>query len=104
MLAEVTAMQLYCFRLARLIQEGWLTDTIAALAKRNNARKAQVIADARDIPAGNGILLDYHVMRRAIPRSLTAANVSRCVVGWSGERHPAAAMADGRIKLSSRFR
>ena len=63
MLAEVTAMQLYCFRLARLIQEGWLTDTIAALAKRNNARKAQVIADARDIPAGNGILLDYHVMR-----------------------------------------
>jgi glutaryl-CoA dehydrogenase len=64
MLAEVTAMQLYCFRLARLIQDGRLTDTIAALAKRNNARKArQVIADARDILGGNGILLDYHVMR-----------------------------------------
>ena len=67
MLAEVTAMQLYCFRLARLArlaQDGRLTDTIAALAKRNNARKArQVIADARDILGGNGILLDYHVMR-----------------------------------------
>ena len=64
MLAEVTAMQLYCFRLARLIEAGKLTDTIAALAKRNNARKARkVIADARDILGGNGILLDYHVMR-----------------------------------------
>ena len=64
MLAEVTAMQLYCFRLARLAQDGRLTDTIAALAKRNNARKArQVIADARDILGGNGILLGYHVMR-----------------------------------------
>jgi glutaryl-CoA dehydrogenase len=64
MLAEVTAMQLYCFRLARLMEDGRLTDTIAALAKRNNARKArQIIADARDILGGNGILLDYHVMR-----------------------------------------
>jgi len=67
MLAGVTAMQLYCFRLARLArlaQDGRLTDTIAALAKRNNARTArQVIADARDILGGNGILLDYHVMR-----------------------------------------
>ena len=64
MLAEVTAMQLYCFRLARLIKDGRITDTIAALAKRNNARKArEVIGTARDILGGNGILLDYHVMR-----------------------------------------
>ena len=64
MLADLTAMQLYCFRLARLIEAGKLTDTIAALAKRNNARRArQIIADARDLLGGNGILLDYHVMR-----------------------------------------
>ena len=64
MLADVTAMQLYCFRLARLIEAGRLTDTIAALAKRTNARLARrVIANARDLLGGNGILLDYHVMR-----------------------------------------
>jgi len=64
MLAEVCSMQLYCLRLGRLIEEGTLTDTIAALAKMNNTRKArQVIAEARDLLGGNGILLDYHVMR-----------------------------------------
>jgi glutaryl-CoA dehydrogenase len=64
MLAEVCSMQLYCLRLGRLIEEGRLTDTIAALAKMNNTRKArQVIAQARDLLGGNGILLDYHVMR-----------------------------------------
>jgi glutaryl-CoA dehydrogenase len=64
MLAEVTAMQLYCLRISRLDEQGKLTDTIAALAKMNNTVKArQVIADARDLLGGNGILLDYHVMR-----------------------------------------
>jgi len=64
MLAEVCSMQLYCLRLGRLIEEGTLTDTIAALAKMNNTRKArQVIAEARDLLGGNGILLDYHVIR-----------------------------------------
>ncbi|HEY6596781.1 MAG TPA: acyl-CoA dehydrogenase family protein [Asanoa sp.] len=64
MLAEVCSMQLFCLRLGRLIEEGRLTDTIAALAKMNNTRKArQVIAEARDLLGGNGILLDYHVMR-----------------------------------------
>jgi glutaryl-CoA dehydrogenase len=64
MLAEVCSMQLYCLRLGRLIEEGRLTDTIAALAKMNNTRKArQVIAEARDLLGGNGILLDFHVMR-----------------------------------------
>jgi glutaryl-CoA dehydrogenase len=64
MLAEVCSMQLYCLRLGRLIEEGNLTDTIAALAKMNNTRKArQVVAEARDLLGGNGILLDYHVMR-----------------------------------------
>lgn len=64
MLAEVTAMQLFCLRLAQLMQQGKLTDTIAALAKMNNTLKArQVIADARDLLGGNGILHEYHVMR-----------------------------------------
>jgi glutaryl-CoA dehydrogenase len=64
MLAEVCSMQLYCLRLGRLMEEGRLTDTIAAIAKMNNTRKArQVIAEARDLLGGNGILLDFHVMR-----------------------------------------
>jgi glutaryl-CoA dehydrogenase len=64
MLAEVCSMQLYCLQLGRLIEAGTLTDTIAAIAKMNNTRKArQVIAEARDLLGGNGILLDYHVMR-----------------------------------------
>jgi glutaryl-CoA dehydrogenase len=64
MLAEVCSMQLYCLRLGRLIEEGRLTDTIAAIAKMNNTRKArEVVAEARDLLGGNGILLDFHVMR-----------------------------------------
>ena len=64
MLAEVTAMQLYCMQLARLADAGRLSDTIAGLAKMNNTRKArQVIAEARDLLGGNGILLDNHVIR-----------------------------------------
>jgi glutaryl-CoA dehydrogenase len=64
MLAEVCSMQLYCLRLGRLIEEGSLTDTIAAIAKMNNTRKArEVIAEARDLLGGNGILLDHHVIR-----------------------------------------
>ena len=64
MLAEVCSMQLYCLRLGRLMEEGRLTDTIAAIAKMNNTRKArQVVSEARDLLGGNGILLDFHVMR-----------------------------------------
>ena len=59
MLAEVTAMQLYCMQLARLAEAGRLSDTMAGLAKMNNTRKArQVIAEARDLLGGNGILLE----------------------------------------------
>ena len=64
MLAEICSMQLYCLRLGRLMEEGRLTDTIAAIAKMNNTRKArQIIAEARDLLGGNGILLGFHVMR-----------------------------------------
>jgi glutaryl-CoA dehydrogenase len=64
MLAEVTGMQLYCMQVARLEESGRLTDTIAGLAKLNNTRKArQVVAEARDMLGGNGVLLENHVIR-----------------------------------------
>jgi glutaryl-CoA dehydrogenase len=41
-----------------------LRDTIAGLAKMNNTSKARhVIAEARDLLGGNGILLENHVIR-----------------------------------------
>jgi glutaryl-CoA dehydrogenase len=64
MLADVTAMQLYCMQIARLADAGRLSDTISGLAKLNNTRRArQVIAEARDLLGGNGNLLDNHVIR-----------------------------------------
>ncbi len=64
MLAEITAMQLLCLRLSQLAGDGRLTPGMASLAKMNHAAKArQVVADARDILGGNGILLENHVAR-----------------------------------------
>jgi glutaryl-CoA dehydrogenase len=64
MLAEVTATQLYCLRLGRLMEADGLSDAIAALAKLNNTVKArQVTAEARNLLGGNGLLLEYHVIR-----------------------------------------
>ncbi|MBC3190335.1 acyl-CoA dehydrogenase family protein [Pseudonocardia sp. C8] len=64
MLADVTAMQLYCLQIARLAEAGKLSDTLAGLAKLHNTSKARtVLAEARDLLGGNGILLDFHVMR-----------------------------------------
>jgi glutaryl-CoA dehydrogenase len=64
MLADVTAMQLYCLQLGRLAERDQLSDTIAGLAKLNNTRKArQICAEARDMLGGNGILLENHVIR-----------------------------------------
>jgi len=64
MLAEVTSMQLFCLRVGRLGDQHQLRDTIAGLAKANNTSRArQVIAEARDLLGGNGILLENHVIR-----------------------------------------
>jgi glutaryl-CoA dehydrogenase len=64
MLSEITNMQLMCYRLAQLQEQGKMTGPMASLAKMNNARKAkQVCSDARDIMGGNGVLLEYHVAR-----------------------------------------
>ncbi len=87
MLAEVTAMQLYCMRLARLSETGQLTDTIAALAKFNNTRKArEVTLEARELLGGNGILLEYHVVRHmadieAIYTYEGTADIQELIVG-----------------------
>ena len=64
MLAKVTAMQLYCGRIANLAAVGKVAPTLAGLAKLHNTSTARVVlADARDLLGGNGILLDFHVIR-----------------------------------------
>ncbi|KAA9084955.1 acyl-CoA dehydrogenase family protein [Microbacterium radiodurans] len=64
MLDELTAMQLYCRRLADLETSGGLRPTQASLAKYHNTRAARRIAQtARDLLGGNGILLENGVMQ-----------------------------------------
>jgi glutaryl-CoA dehydrogenase len=64
MLAEITSMQLTCWRLSKLADEGRMTAAMASLAKMNHAAKARaIVADARDILGGDGILLQNHVAR-----------------------------------------
>jgi glutaryl-CoA dehydrogenase len=64
MLAELTSMQLYCMQIGRLAEQGKLGPTVAGLAKMNNTRKArEILAEARDLLGGNGILQENHVMR-----------------------------------------
>jgi glutaryl-CoA dehydrogenase len=74
-------------RLARLSESGQLTDTISALAKLNNTRKArEVILEARELLGGNGILLDFHVVRHmadieAIYTYEGTADIQELIVG-----------------------
>lgn len=64
MLDELTAMQLFCRRLADLELAGQLLPTQASLAKYHNTRAARRVASvARDMLGGNGILLEHRVMR-----------------------------------------
>ena len=64
MVAETTAMQLMCFRLAELQQAEEMTGAMASLAKLHNVRKAKLVcSEARDILGGNGLLLENHVAR-----------------------------------------
>ncbi|MDJ1115549.1 acyl-CoA dehydrogenase family protein [Microbacterium dauci] len=64
MLEDLTAMQLYCRRLADLEASGALRPTQASLAKFHNTRAARRIAStARDLLGGNGILLEHGVMQ-----------------------------------------
>jgi glutaryl-CoA dehydrogenase len=67
MLCEITAMQLYCQRLGQLDETHEMSDTIAALGKLNNTVRArEVLAEARNLMGGNGILLENHVIRHMV--------------------------------------
>ena len=64
MLADITSMRLICMRLASLVDEGALTPAMASLAKMHNAARARVVvAEARDLLGGNGLLLENEVGR-----------------------------------------
>jgi len=64
MLSQLTAMQLYCLRLAELDAAGTMRPIQASLAKYHNTRAArEIAATARDVLGGNGILLENHVIR-----------------------------------------
>jgi glutaryl-CoA dehydrogenase len=64
MLADLTAMQLICFRTATLQDEGRLSNEQASLAKMFTAQRSRALCrDARDILGGNGLLLENHVAR-----------------------------------------
>ena len=64
MLADITSCLFMMVRLSQLMQEGTATMPMVALAKMQTVRRARAtLAEARDILAGNGIVLDYHVAR-----------------------------------------
>ena len=64
MVADITAMQMMCVRMAQLEAEGRVGLEHAALAKLYTAEGARrVCSMARDMLGGNGVLLDYHVAR-----------------------------------------
>jgi glutaryl-CoA dehydrogenase len=53
-------------RVGRLIDEGRMAPEMISIVKRNNCGKALDIArQARDMHGGNGIQIEYHVMRHA---------------------------------------
>lgn len=53
-------------RVGRLLDEGKMAPEMISIIKRNNAGKALDIArQARDMHGGNGIQIEYHVMRHA---------------------------------------
>jgi glutaryl-CoA dehydrogenase len=64
MLAEITSMRLLSWRLSKLADENRMTAAMASMAKMNNCKKArQIVADARDLFGGDGILLEHHIAR-----------------------------------------
>ena len=66
MQTEITLGLLAALRVGRLFDEGKMTPEMISIIKRNNAGKALDIARmARDMHGGNGIQIEYHVMRHA---------------------------------------
>ncbi|MFD5797411.1 acyl-CoA dehydrogenase family protein [Streptomyces diastatochromogenes] len=64
MLADITDMVCMQYRLSQLLDEGKYSMPRVALAKMHYTERARaILADARDMLGGNGIILDYHVAR-----------------------------------------
>ncbi|MFC9935895.1 acyl-CoA dehydrogenase family protein [Glutamicibacter sp. NPDC127525] len=64
MLAELTSMQLMCTRMAELQERDELTAPMASMVKMSTSRKALALCrEARDMMAGNGLLLENHMAR-----------------------------------------
>jgi glutaryl-CoA dehydrogenase len=64
MLTEITAMHTLAVRAAQLMERGELSEARSAVVKMyNSARARAIVAEARDMLGGNGILLDFHVAR-----------------------------------------
>lgn len=65
MLQDITAMALFCRRMAELDASGEIVQQQASLAKLHNTRAARrVAAEARDMLGGSGILLENNVIRQ----------------------------------------
>ncbi|HEV7338406.1 MULTISPECIES: acyl-CoA dehydrogenase [Bosea] len=66
MVTEITLGLQGSLRVGRLLDEGKMAPEMISLVKRNNCGKALDIARAaRDMHGGNGISIEYHVMRHA---------------------------------------
>ncbi|MFC5991884.1 acyl-CoA dehydrogenase [Limoniibacter endophyticus] len=66
MMTEITLGLQASLRVGRLFDEGKMAPEMVSLVKRNNCGKALDIArQARDMHGGNGIQIEYHVMRHA---------------------------------------
>ena len=66
MQTEIALGLLGALRLGRMLDQGKAAPELISLMKRNNCGKALDIARmARDMHGGNGIQIEYHVMRHA---------------------------------------
>jgi len=67
MLTQITNMQLQAMELSRLKTEGKIRPSHISMIKRHNARAALEIArNCRDILGGNGVTLEYPIMRHML--------------------------------------
>ena len=94
MVTLITSMQLMCTRMSQLQERGACTIEHAAMAKLHTTTAArEVVAVARDMLGGNGILLDHHVGRHFADleavytyegsRTVQSLLVGRAVTGMS---------------------
>lgn len=94
MVTLITSMQLMCTRMSQLQERGTCTLEQAAMAKLHCTVGArEVVAIARDMLGGNGILLDHHVGRHFADleavytyegsRTVQSLLVARAVTGMS---------------------